>query len=432
VLFLNRSFWPDTEATGQLLTDLADDLSSQFDVTVIAGSPNHVDGDVPSNADLNEYHGVTVKRVWHTRFPKHSSFGRLLNLLTFAASAWRTARRTRPRPDVIVVETDPFFLPIVGDWLRRRLIGSALICYLQDLYPDIAVAIGKIREGYVTRTLRRLLFNVYRRSDRVVVLSRDMQRRCEALGVPEPTLEIVSNWADTNAIRPSKSNNTFRCRHGLQDRFIVMYSGNMGLAHELDSIIEAAALLRDKTEIEWVFVGDGAKRKGLEDRTQRLQLRNVRFLPYQPRKSLSESLSAADVHLVSIRPSVASCVMPSKFYGILASGTPTIALAETGSELQEVILTQSVGLTCEPNDPIALAKHVQRLAEDRQLTEDMGRNARQLAESSYSRTRQTKRFAEIINQVLSRDDRDNEPSQLLAIDHSVPDLADTKIPVLID
>ena len=432
MLFLNRSFWPDTEATGQLLTDLAVDLTSQFDVTVVAGAPNHVDGDEVPASSLCEYRGVKIKRAWHTRFAKHSTVGRLLNLLTFAVAAWLTARRLKPRPHVIIVETDPFFLPVVGELLRRRFTGSSLICYLQDLYPDIAVAVGKIREGFVTRTLRWILFNVYRRSEKVIVLSRDMQQRCELLGVPSPLLEVIPNWADIDAIVPKKMDNSFRCRHELQDRFVVMYSGNMGLAHELDSIIDAAEELRNRIDIKWVFIGDGARRHALENRVKARNLQNVRFLPYQPRCTLGESLSAADVHLVSVRPSASPCVMPSKLYGILASGTPTIALAVTGSELQEVIQTNAVGLTCEPGDSQALVNHIRRLADDRPLVETLGRNARRLAEVSYCRKRQTARFAEVVENVLL-----GKP-EAVANTHSVSSsdvatiAAESKVPVLID
>lgn len=432
VLFLNRSFWPDTEATGQLLTDLAVDLTSQFDVTVIAGTPNHVDGDEARSAVLSEYRGVKIKRAWHTRFAKHSSVGRLINLFSFAVSAWMTAHRTKPRPQVFIVETDPFFLPLVGDRLRRRFNCSSLICYLQDLYPDIAVAVGKIREGFVTRTLRRILFNVYRRAERVIVLSGDMQQRCVSLGVPERIVEVVPNWADTDAIVPLKTENPFRRRHEWNDRFVVMYSGNMGLAHELDSIIDAAALLRDRTDIVWVFIGDGARRSALEDRAAASNLSNVRFLPYQPRSTLGESLSAADVHLVSVRPSASPCVMPSKLYGILASGTPTIALAEAGSELQSVIQTHNVGLTCEPNDSRALANHVLRLADDRTSVATLGRNARRLAEVSFSRKRQTARFAEILFEVLRPELKANAAARRLPSTDSTTIPPESTIPVLVD
>ena len=403
VVFLNRSYWPDSEATGQLLTELTTDLTPWFDVTVIAGLPNHVEDEInPTVPGGGEYHGVTIQRVWHSRFSKHSRLGRLANLATFTLSAWRAARSLRRRPDVLVVETDPFFLPLIGRRLQRRFEGCPLICYLQDLYPDIAVAVGKVREGLITRTLRRQLFGVYRQAHKVIVLSRDMQQRCESYGVPRSTLEIVPNWADTESIYPIKTNNEFRREHGLGNQFVVMYSGNMGLAHELDTLLNAAALLRHRTDIEWFFVGEGARRSALEARVRQLQLDRVRFLPYQPRSFLAHSLSAADVHLVSVRPEASACVMPSKLYGIFASGTPTIVLTEPETELHELINDHAVGFTCPSNDDVALAERIQELAADAGLVQTLGHNARRLAEKQFHRRRQTGRFAAILCRILGR------------------------------
>lgn len=404
VVIVNRSFWPDTEATGQLLTELAIDLTAWFDITVIVGYPNHVDAETNEHfAALDEYRGVTIRRVRHLCFSKLSWFGRLANLATFTISAVASALTLSRSPDAIVVETDPFLLPLAGRLLQCRYRKASLVCYLQDLYPDIALAVGKVREGVLTRLLRALLVATYRRADRVLVLSRDMHRRCEALGVPSKSLEIVSNWADPATIYPVKTDNSFRKVHHLESRFVVMYSGNMGLAHELGSIIDAAEVLRDRTDIVWVFIGNGAQRAFLESEVLRRKLSLIRFLPFQPRTALAQSLSAADVHLVSLRAGAAACVMPSKFYGILASGTPTLAMTESGTELSDLVMKHEVGFTCEPGDSAALAAQVRQLADDKSLVHQLGRNARTLAETTFSRTRQTTQIAAVLFRVTGQE-----------------------------
>lgn len=406
VVFLNRSFWPDTEATGQLLTELATDLASWFDVTVIAGLPNHVEADEQLHATVcgtAEYRGVSIHRVWHSRFSKHSRLGRLVNLVTFTLSAWQAGRRLCRRPDVLVAETDPFFLPLVGRRLQLKFGGCPLVCYLQDLYPDIAVVVGKVREGWITRTIRRMLFDVYRRAKRVIVLSRDMRQRCESYGVPAAALQVISNWADTDVVQPIKSENAFRREHGLEGKFVVMYSGNMGLVHDLDTVVDAAALLRDRSDIEWVFIGDGAQRPALARRVEQLGLTRVRFLPYQPRSFLGHSLSAADVHLVSLRPEAAACVMPSKLYGILASGTPVIVVTEPETELFDLVNDYEIGFTCLPHDEAALAERIQELADDSELSQQMSMNSRKLAVSEFSRRRQTPRMAELLCRAMQQE-----------------------------
>src|SRR5262249_10938171 len=153
ILFINRSYWPDTEATGQLLTDLCEDLSPEFDITVVAGLPNHLQPGAPPPRPGYDRHGeVTVLRVMHTQFAKDSFVGRITNLLSFTISAFLRTQFI-DHPDVIVTETDPFFLPLLGRWLKWRY-QCRYVAYLQDVYPDIAVAVGKVPEGIITRILR--------------------------------------------------------------------------------------------------------------------------------------------------------------------------------------------------------------------------------------------------------------------------------------
>src|SRR5262249_39539950 len=167
-----------------------------------------------------------------------------------------------PRPDAIVVETDPFLLPILGRALAWRH-RSRLVVYLQDIYPDVAIALGKVREGAFTRFLRRWLFAIYRGAGRVVVLGEDMRDVLTRSGVPTDRISVMPNWADTTRVYPIRENNAFRRRENLDGKFVVMYSGNMGLCQSLDDVLDAAARLRARTEILFLMVGDGASRSRL-------------------------------------------------------------------------------------------------------------------------------------------------------------------------
>ncbi len=397
VCFLNRSYWPDAEATGQLLTELAEDLAAAYDVTVIAGQPNqNPDGAEYRRCGRELRNGVTVRRVRHTRWDKRSLVGRAVNLATYLAGALVVAWRTE-RPDVIVVETDPPLLCLLG-WLLRRRHGARLVVYLQDLYPDIALALGKLHEGMLVRCLRRAMYAAYRRADRVVVLSRDMQSRVLEIGVAPEKVVRLPNWVDTAAIHPRKTGNEFRREHGFDGRFVVMYSGNLGLCQRLEDIIEAARLLKDRAEILFLLVGDGASRARLERQARELGLDNVRFLPYQSKGRLSESLSAADLHLVPLDQRVASCLMPSKLYGVLASGTAAMVIAPEGTELADVA-AEGVGFVVAPEQPHALADAVRWAADHRVELEEMGRRARVLAEGQYDRRRLTAAFGEMLDEV---------------------------------
>lgn len=398
VLFINRSYWPDAEATGQLLTELCEDLTGTFDVTVIAGQPNVN----PSHASFRSHgceirHEVRIERVRHSRLRKAGLLRRAVNYFSFLVMAVVRGLRVA-RTDVIVVETDPPLLCLLGRFLQR-FHGAKLVVYLQDIHPDIGIAIGKFRNGWLMRTLRWMLLRVYRSADRVVVLSSDMQERMIEAGVRAERVVCIPNWIDTAKVRPCKQDNPFRKKHARNGEFVAMYSGNHGLCQRLEDVVAAASYLRDREDILFLLVGDGALKPQLRRQADELGLSNVRFLPYQSHAELAQSLSAADVHLVPLDPRVASCLMPSKFYGVLASGTPLVAIAPEDCELAELTLEHDVGVIAPPGEPEALADIVRDLSDQAWDLVDMGLRARRLAESTYDRKRITARFCELLSEV---------------------------------
>lgn len=410
ILFLNRSYWPDSQATGQLLTELCEDLSALFDVSVIAGFP-------PAAADRRKCpqremrRGVAIRRVWSTRFGKRTLLLRAVDFMSYMFSATWVALTAR-RPDVIVVETDPPLLCLLAPWLRRRHANRSIV-YLQDIYPEVAVALGKFREGRLTGWLRRRLLAVYRQADAVIVLSRDMRQFLIDLGVAAEKIAVLPNWADTATIVPRKSDNRFREELNADDRLVAMYSGNLGLCQDLDVVIDAAERLRDRPEILFVLVGRGASRARLESRVAQRGLHNVRFVDFQPRQYLAESLSAADVHLVPLDGRVTSYLMPSKIYGILASGTASLVVAPGSCELAQIVEHEQVGQVVEPGNAEALADALVWCSEQRAELEMMGQRARSLAERCYSRTLATERFAGLLQATLS--ERNVQPAGTLQV-----------------
>jgi glycosyltransferase involved in cell wall biosynthesis len=398
ILILNRSYWPDAEATGQLLTELCEDLASSFDVTVICGQPN----ENPTNAAFRRFgtelhNNVTIRRVWHTRFPKAFLPGRAVNYLSFIAAAFWAAVWSR-RPHLVVAETDPPLLALVARFLQRWR-GTKLLVYLQDIHPDIGIALGKLRDNWMTRLIRRRLLQAYTGADRVITLSRDMRDHLVAAGVPAAKVQVIPNWVDTESIYPVKQGNVFRDRHGINGQRVVMYSGNLGLCQRLEDVISAADLLRERTDILFVLVGDGARKAELEQHVVARRIPNVRFLDYQPKHELAQSLGAADLHLIPLDARVASCLMPSKLYGILASGTPVLAIAPHDCELATITHEHGVGRVVAPGAPALLAKAIIDLADDPDLPA-MGARARDLACRSYDRVHVTAQFRRTVMSVL--------------------------------
>jgi colanic acid biosynthesis glycosyl transferase WcaI len=216
-------------------------------------------------------------------------------------------------------------------------------------------------------------------------------------GVQPDRIVCIANWVDTRQLQPLKHDNPFRAAHDLHDQFVVMYSGNLGLCQRLEDVVEAAELLRDRGDIRWLFVGDGANRGRLQAMARAKGLKNVRFLPFQPKGQLAASLSAADVHIVSIDPRVVKFLMPSKFYGVLASGTAVLSVAPPDCELARLTRDFGAGLVIAPGSPQALADAVSYACGHRGELAAMGTRGRQLAEAHYDRRQQTAAFGAMLS-----------------------------------
>lgn len=404
ILFINRSYWPDTEATGQLLTELCEGLTGDFQVEVLAGLPNHVsDSQINDNTGEVIHNGVRITYLLHTRFPKSSTLGRALNLISFTLAAfWSTL--WRPRPDVVVTETDPFFLPMLGKWLKRRF-GCKFVAYLQDIYPDVALAVGATREGWITAALRQRLQAAYRAADRIVVLSDDMRDRCVRNGAPADSLAVIHNWADCRRVRPLEGTNDFAAEHLLQDKFVVMYSGNLGRAHNLVPVLDACQLLHDDSGIQFLFIGEGVQKPRLRDIVRESGLHNVRFLTYQPKARLHQSLGAGHIHLVTMLPAAAGCLMPSKLYGILAAGRAVLAVCPADCDLARIVREHDVGIVVDPSPAESfaprLAEAITQLRDDPARIAAQGQRARQLCLEQFDAPGQIVKFLDVLDSVLS-------------------------------
>jgi colanic acid biosynthesis glycosyl transferase WcaI len=401
VVFFNRSFYPDGAATGQLLTDLAEDLVRHhgWRVTVITGAPL-----APSQAPLprlggwlvarETYRGVNILRGWGTRFDKSRFAGRAANYLTYFATACWAGLRV-DRPDVVVAMTDPPIIGLAG-WLAAKRAGAPLVMAYQDLFPEVTALLEDFHSDVVDRGLQGVNRFLCRRATRVIALGETMRRRLiENKGARESQTVVISNWADTTAIVPGDKHNAFAREHGLADAFVVMHSGNLGLSQNLETIVEAAALLRDLPDVRVVFQGDGVKKLDLERQAAALGLTNVVFLPYAPKARLGETFAVADVFIVSLQRGLAGYIVPSKLYGILAAGRPYVAAVEESCEVAAITRARQCGLVAEPGDAASLARRLRELYDDRALTRRLGANAR-AAGLLFDRAVQVGRYASLL------------------------------------
>jgi colanic acid biosynthesis glycosyl transferase WcaI len=399
VCFINRCYWPDTEATGQLLTELCEYLAPRWNVSAVVGQPNwKTESDHFIKSGLQMRNGVAIQRLEHLQLPKQANLGRIRNLVSFtlAVRAWgakfgRSALSSSQRDSgseahsraTIVCETDPFLLPLVVGSLARRC-NANLIYYLQDIYPDVAVAVGVTRNTLAIRALRYQLKRAYLNAKHIIVLDEDMRERLASWGIPKERIGIVPNWMDCSTVKPIKDGNPFRTSQSLDDRFLVMHSGNMGMTQRLSSLVDAMRMPAIPQHVTLALVGNGAKRPELEKQANGSP--NIRFIDYQPREHLSESLSAADLHVVSMDQAITGCLAPSKLYGILASGTPVLAIVPRDNAVWRFVRQHRLGWVVEPGDIPGIADAISAAAsEDVQSLRTMGNRARQLAIEFYDK-----------------------------------------------
>jgi colanic acid biosynthesis glycosyl transferase WcaI len=376
LLVLNGYYWPGVEATAHLLTELCEELASEFDVTVVTGGQ-------PGASRRELRHGVEIIRVRSTSYARRRLSLRAVNYFTYVASALADGLTARP-PDVVLCMTDPPFLGTIASVVARRF-RVPMVVITQDVYPETAVALGRIRSPALVRLLRLLVNDYLRRADRVVAIGETMRRRLEAKGVDPERLVVIPNWVDTARVVPRPNDNEWAREHGLVDRFVVMHSGNVGHAQDLDALVRAATLLRDLEDLVVLIIGGGARREELLSLAQRLGATSVRFLPYQPREMLSESLSAADVHVIGLAQGLAGYVVPSRLYGTLAVARPVIVAAEAESETTQLVQRIRCGIVLPPGRPELLAAAIRRAYKGELDLEAMGRRGRAFVEAEADR-----------------------------------------------
>ncbi len=364
VIFVNRFYWPDEPATGQLLTDLAEALAGRGnDVTVIA-SHNGQAG-LPR---VQLHHGVTILRVSRAPGREVGAVGKVLAFAAFSLGALWKLLSTVPRGDNVVVLTDPPLLGI-GAWLVARLCGARIFHWVQDIYPEIAMALTGHRWLRVTQPLRNL---AWRRSDGCVTLGTDMALTLASAGVPTSKITVSPNWAPAG-LRPPLAADSIALRQAwqLEGKFIVAYSGNLGRVHDLNPVLKVAEILHTETSIAFVFIGSGAQRALLESRVTALGLGNVHFYPAQPRRQLAETLATADIHLVTLLPGCERLVFPSKLYGVAAVGRPVIFIGPSGCELARLLAQEGFGRAFTRDEVTAISAALRELGTDSSRLEQL-------------------------------------------------------------
>ncbi len=336
VLLLNQCFYPDVVATAQQLTHLAVGLTEKgHQVTVIAGDRGYDD---PASRFVRRetWQGITILRISSFALGKHSRWRRALNFASFLINCLLRLL-VLPRFDVVVALTSPPLISLLGS-IFVQIKGGRFFLWVMDLNPDEAIAAGWLKENsFAGKILKSLLRYSLRQANRVVVLDRFMKERILKHGISDERITVLPPWAHGDAVRFDESGRrAFRERHNLSQNFVVMYSGNHSPCHPLDTLLEAALRLADRSEIAFCFVGGGTEQAKVKTFAAQNNLKRVCSLPYQPVEELAGSLSAADLHTVVMGDGFSGIVHPCKIYNILSVGVPFLYIGPPESHITDI------------------------------------------------------------------------------------------------
>lgn len=389
VLLITPYYPPEIGGAAHLMFELAASLRARgHKVTVLTGYPRYNIKVAPAQYRRSFWmteilDGTTVKRTRILTLPRSSMIGR--GLEHFFVGLWLGAlTAVAPRADVAMVLSPPLPLP----WmiaLIGRVRRMPVVVNIQDLFPREAVEMGILTDPFLIRFFEMMERQVYALASQVTVHSPGNMDHVVDQGGKRDRVNVVGNWVDLDRIRPGERDNAFSRQNGLGGRFVVSYAGTMGWAQDMGTIVKSAALLREKKEILFLFVGDGVEKGKAQAMSREMGLQNMLWLPTQPWSIYPDILSASDTCLINLCPALRTPVVPSKLLSIMAAGRPVIASLPAESDARRMIADGGCGISVAAGDEVALAGAIRTLAEDRALGREMGRKGRTYAEANLSR-----------------------------------------------
>jgi glycosyltransferase involved in cell wall biosynthesis len=389
-------FYPETFATSSLLTELILNISNTKNkITVICGFPA---GEKDLTLKRYEiFNDINIHRCGIRLNSKSGLWQRLISYGFYLIHAtWKLI--LLKKKDVMIGVTNPPFLSILL-LLVSVITGCKYYFIVHDVYPEGLVAVGKLKEtSFITKIWRELNRYSYQRAIKLVVIGRDMKDLLmQNYGLAPEKIEYIPNWSitPTNTFTPFEKNDLAR-ELNIQDKFVIQYSGNMGLWHDIDTFVRAAAQLKTNTDIQFIFIGNGIRKQKAHQLAQELELKNIIWMDFVSKEQLSNSLTCAHVALISLNTGLEGIAVPCKVYGISASGRAILAQVPAKSEIAYMITEEECGFVIPPGDVDELVKRIQQLDNDRNLTSQMGLRSFQAYKSKYTIETIAKQFKQML------------------------------------
>lgn len=399
---ITEFFPPDYAATGQLIEELVQHLEKEgLVINIFTGQPGYAFTNTQAAA-LEKIGDIRIQRSRSTQVWTGRIRGKAFSGVLFTIRSFVHIIKNFRSSGVFLLTSAPPFLPIVG-YLASLVLRFPYVCLIYDLYPDIAIALGVIEKNHwLAKFWRQLNRQVWQKAKRVIVLSPSMKEQV-ILTCPEiaDKISVIHSWGDPEMIKPmSKEDNWFARKYNLVEKFVVLYSGNMGRCHDIDTILETAKQLQNNQEIQFVCIGGGQKREKLIEDVHRLGLKNFLFLPYQDKKIIPYSLTACDLALVSIDSGLENLVAPSKLYPALAAERPVVAICSERSYLRNLIKEGEFGFAVDNGDSIGLKEAILELKNNPKLAQNMGIASRKYLQSNFTPQIIAKEYFEVLKKCI--------------------------------
>ncbi|MFD1031304.1 glycosyltransferase family 4 protein [Metaplanococcus flavidus] len=405
ITFVINYFYPDLAATSQLLTELTSNIQHDYDITVIAAQPGYA-GEKNYGVKIFEEDFLEAIKVIRIKLPevnKKSKISRIKYIVSYFILA-NTALLKEKRTDIIFTISQPPVLGgligSIGKFFKR----SKHIYSIHDFNPEQAAAVKYTNNQFIFAVAKVIDKINCRYADHILLVGNDMvetlKERFKHKNVPAYT--VISNWTNETEILPLDKDHEkvtgFLKENGIQDKFIVMYSGNLGLYYDLENIVKVFKNFDDVEDIVFLFIGEGAVKQQMQNYIEKEKLENVLFLPYQPKEFIRYSLNAADIHLVVNQKGIKGVSVPSKIYGVMAAGKSVLGVIERGSEIDRLISESGNGIVVEPQDYNEIISAIKQFYNmDRDTLKEMGMNGRQYLEKHLTKATSINKYREVFH-----------------------------------
>ena len=408
ILVLAHYFYPDVASTGQILTELCEKLQDKFDVTVVCTVPSYT-GKIEEKYKkqtlyFEKYQNINVIRVKVSEFDKSNKISRIRNILDYFFHAKKAIRKCGKQDLIYTISQPPILGGLLGVYAKRKK-KAKLVYNIQDFNPEQTMAVKYSNNKLVLKILMYLDKRSCKKSDLIITVGRDMQKTLENRfnNKNVPNNVVINNWINEKEVYPVEKENekiiAFKKQYNLENKFIIMYSGNIGLYYDLENIIKIMADYQDK-DVAYVFVGEGSVKNKLVEYVEENKLENFYFIPYQPKSGLVYSLNSADIHLVTNAKGIKGVSVPSKIYGVMATNVPILGILEEGSEAYQIIKDSNCGIIAETGNYEQIRNEIKQLVEQKHKYIKKYNTGRKYLEEHFTKDKSIHMYIEQLIELL--------------------------------